>query len=143
MKLQLIHIISLRFLNYFLCVVRTGKKKTDNKSALSHILEYSGVPRWLSSKESTCQHGNRRDVGLIPGSRRSPGGGNGNSLQYSCLGNLTGQRNLVGCGPQGHKESDTTECTHTTPTHTGRKRDTTVKRQERTFQGDGNALYSD
>ena len=27
MKLQLIHIISLRFLNYFLCVVRTGKKK--------------------------------------------------------------------------------------------------------------------
>ena len=25
-----------------------------------------------------------RDVGLIPGSRRSPGGGNSNSLQYSC-----------------------------------------------------------
>ena len=29
-----------------------------------------------------------RDVGLIPGSRRSPGGRNGNPLQYSCLGNL-------------------------------------------------------
>ena len=27
------------------------------------------------------------DVGLIPGSGRSPGGGNGNPLQYSCLGN--------------------------------------------------------
>ena len=27
------------------------------------------------------------DIGLIPGSRRSPGEGNGNSLQYSCLGN--------------------------------------------------------
>ena len=27
------------------------------------------------------------DTGLIPGSGRSPGGGNGNSLQYSCLGN--------------------------------------------------------
>ena len=27
------------------------------------------------------------DSGLIPGSRRSPGGGNGNPLQYSCLGN--------------------------------------------------------
>ena len=26
------------------------------------------------------------DVGLIPGSGRSPGGGNGNPLQYSCLG---------------------------------------------------------
>ena len=30
---------------------------------------------------------NARDVGLIPGSRRSPGEGNGNLLQYSCLGN--------------------------------------------------------
>ena len=28
-----------------------------------------------------------RDVGLIPGLGRSPGGGNGNPLQYSCLGN--------------------------------------------------------
>ena len=28
-----------------------------------------------------------RDVGLIPGSGKSPGVGNGNSLQYSCLGN--------------------------------------------------------
>ena len=28
-----------------------------------------------------------RDVGLIPGSRRSPGGGHGNPLQYSCLEN--------------------------------------------------------
>ena len=27
------------------------------------------------------------DMGLIPGPRRSPGGGNGNPLQYSCLGN--------------------------------------------------------
>ena len=31
-----------------------------------------------------------RDVGLIPGSRRSPGEGNGNPLQYSCLGNPRG-----------------------------------------------------
>ena len=29
-----------------------------------------------------------RDVGSIPGSGRSPGGGHGNPLQYSCLGNL-------------------------------------------------------
>ena len=28
-----------------------------------------------------------RDVGSIPGSKRSPGDGNGNPLQYSCLGN--------------------------------------------------------
>ena len=31
--------------------------------------------------------GDASDVGLIPGSGRSPGGGNGNSLQYSLLGN--------------------------------------------------------
>ena len=30
---------------------------------------------------------NVRDLGSIPGSRRSPGGGNGNPLQYSCLEN--------------------------------------------------------
>ena len=30
---------------------------------------------------------NAEDVGSIPGSGRSPGGGNGNSLQYSCLEN--------------------------------------------------------
>ena len=29
-----------------------------------------------------------RDVGLIPGSGRSPGGGHGNPLQYSCLENF-------------------------------------------------------
>ena len=28
-----------------------------------------------------------RDMGLVPGSGRSPGGGQGNPLQYSCLGN--------------------------------------------------------
>ena len=32
--------------------------------------------------------GNVRDTGSIPGSGRSPGGGNGNLLQYYCLGNL-------------------------------------------------------
>ena len=30
---------------------------------------------------------NAGDVGSIPGSKRSPGEGNGNPLQYSCLGN--------------------------------------------------------
>jgi len=35
--------------------------------------------------------------------------GHGNPLQYSCLENLHGERNLVGYSPWGHKESDTTE----------------------------------
>ena len=40
----------------------------------------------LDSKESACNAG---DMGLIPGSGRCPGEGNGNPLQYSCLGNPT------------------------------------------------------
>ena len=42
------------------------------------------LPRWLSSKESTCQAG---DVGVISEWGRSPGKGNGNPLQYFCLEN--------------------------------------------------------
>ena len=40
---------------------------------------------------SACNAG---DMGLIPGLGRSPGGGHGNPLQYSCLENPQGQRSL-------------------------------------------------
>ena len=39
----------------------------------------------LMGKESTCNAGDMGEVGLIPGLGRSHGGGNSNSLQYSCL----------------------------------------------------------
>ena len=42
------------------------------------------LPRWLSGKEPARHAG---DPGLIPGLGRSPGEGNGNPLQSSCLGN--------------------------------------------------------
>ena len=42
---------------------------------------------WLSGKESSCNAGAAGNVGLTPGSGRSPGGGQGNPLQYSCLAN--------------------------------------------------------
>ena len=38
-------------------------------------------------KSLPANAGDARDVGLIPGLGRSPGGGNGNPLQYSCLKN--------------------------------------------------------
>ena len=41
-----------------------------------------GCPQWLSTKESACDAG---DVGSVPGLGRSPGGGNGHPLSYSCL----------------------------------------------------------
>ena len=44
-----------------------------------------GHPRWLNGKESVCNAGDTGDPGSIPGSGRSPGGGHGNPLQYSCL----------------------------------------------------------
>ena len=41
----------------------------------------------LVVKNPPVNAGDLRDVGLIPGSGRSPGGGHGNPLQYSCLEN--------------------------------------------------------
>ena len=51
-----------------------------------HLLtdRLGGFPRSSDSKVSACNAG---DPGLIPGSGRSPGKGNGNPLQYSCLEN--------------------------------------------------------
>ena len=46
-----------------------------------------GFPDGLVGKESAYNAGDLRDAGSILGSGRSPGGGNGNPLQYSCLGN--------------------------------------------------------
>ena len=55
-------------------------------------------------KESACNVG---DLGSIPGLERSPGGGHGSPLQYSCLENPDGQRSLVDCSPRGHKDRET------------------------------------
>ena len=55
------------------------------------------------SDKSVCSAG---DLGSIPGSGRSPGGGNRSPLQYSCLENPHGQRILVGFCPWGCKESE-------------------------------------
>ena len=48
-----------------------------------------GFPGGSDNKESSCNAG---DLGLIPGSGRSPGEGNGNPLQYFCLGNPMDRR---------------------------------------------------
>ena len=47
-------------------------------------LDFGDFPRGSDGKESTCNAG---DPGLTPGLRRSPGEGNDNPLQYSCLAN--------------------------------------------------------
>ena len=45
---------------------------------------FSGGP---AVKNPPAKAGDARDAALIPGSGRSPGIGNGNPLQYPCLGN--------------------------------------------------------
>ena len=69
-------------------------------------------------KNPLTNAGDVRDVGSIPGSGRSPGGGHGNPLQYSLPGEPHGQRSLVGYSPQGRKELDMTEVTQRARTHT-------------------------
>ena len=94
--------------------------------ALRKLCSFLYVPstgQWLNGKESTCNAG---DSGSIPGLGRTPGEGNGNPFQYSCLGNPmdTGVRWVTVQGVA--KESDTTcgtwpsiiSCTTHTHTHT-------------------------
>ena len=61
-------------------------------------------------KNPPANAGDIREPGLIPGSGRSPGGGHGNPLQYSCLENPMdrGAWRTIVCGVA---ESDTTEAT--------------------------------
>ena len=57
-------------------------------------------------EESACNVG---DLSSIPGSGRSPGEGNGNPLQYSCLKNPMARGAIAGYSPWGRKELDMTE----------------------------------
>ena len=61
----------------------------------------SGFPGGSDGKESIYSSGD-------PGSGRSLGEGNGNSLQYSLPGRPQRQRSLAGYSPWGCKESDST-----------------------------------
>ena len=69
------------------------------------LLATLGFPDGSEGKESTCNAG---DLGSIPGLGRSPRGGHGNPLQYSCLENPM-DRGIWWATVRGHKESDMTE----------------------------------
>jgi len=68
-------------------------KKNVSISIFISISISMGFSGGSDGKECTC---NVEDLGLNPGLGRSPGGGHGNSFQYSCLQNPHGQRSLVG-----------------------------------------------
>ena len=69
-------------------------------------METQGFPVGSDGKESDCNAG---DVGLIPGSGRSRGEGNGNLLQYSCLENFMDRGAWWATGHGAAKELDTTD----------------------------------
>ena len=66
------------------------------RSTNYHTIHRVGFPGGASGKGPACQCRRLSDMGLIPRLGRSPGGGHGNPLQYSCLENPHGQRNLAG-----------------------------------------------
>ena len=70
-----------------------------------------GLPRWLRSKESSC---NARDLSSIPGLETYPGEGNGNPTPALLPEEFHGQRNLAGYSQQGSQrvEHDGVSNTH-------------------------------
>ena len=52
------------------------------------MCSHYGLPYGSVGEKSACNAADTENPGLIPGSRRSPGLGNGNPLQYSCLKNI-------------------------------------------------------
>ena len=86
-------------------------------------MEELGFPGGPVVKNLPANTGGTRDSGSILRSGKSPGVGNGNPLQHSCLENSMDRVSLAGYSPWGCKEMDKTEqqraCTHThTHTHT-------------------------
>ena len=80
-----------------------GRKGSDMTERLTHThIPNNGFPGGAVVKNLPANAGDAREGGSIPGSEKSPGGGNGNPVQYSCLENPTDR------GPQrvGHDCSD-------------------------------------
>ena len=68
-----------------------------------------GLPGGSVEKNLPANAGDAGDTGLISGSGRSPGGGNGNPLQYSCLGNSMDRGAWWATVHGATKDSDTTK----------------------------------
>ena len=78
-----------------------------------------GLPQWLSGKESACNAGDTGDMDLIPGSGRSPGGGNWQPTTVFLPGKIPWTEKPGGLyNPWGHKDLDTTEATEHTQSYT-------------------------
>ena len=68
-----------------------------------------GFPSGAVVKNPFATGGDAREAGSIPGFRRAPGVGNGDTGPVVLPGKFQGQSSLPGYGPWGYKESDMTE----------------------------------
>ena len=87
-----------------------GPSKVAIKPQVALFLPFSPLsfPNGSGVKNPLALQDNAGDPGSIPGSGRYPGGGNGNPIQYSCLGNAM-ERSLTGTVQGVAKELATTE----------------------------------
>ena len=97
-----------KFNNVMIKTLKAGIKGT-HLNIIKYIYDKpTGLPQWLSGKESTCNAGDTGDISLIPGSGRSPGGA-WQPTPVFLPGEFHGQSSLADYSPQGRKESDMTE----------------------------------
>ena len=80
-----------KYLSHFEFIFTYGERVYSSFIDLHVTVQLSCLPQWLSCEESTCNEGDARDPGLIPGLGRSSVGVHGNPLQYSCLENPMGR----------------------------------------------------
>ena len=87
-------ILQARILEWVAISLSRGSSQPRDRTCISYelFILYWGIPNkgllcWLRGKEYTRNAGDTRHTGLIPGSGRSPGGGNGYPRQYFYLEN--------------------------------------------------------
>ena len=74
----------------FIIIIILNKSSVVLSIGIRSLGIHSWLPdstKWLSGQDSPANAEDSGDSGLIPGSGRFPGEGNGNPLQHSCLGN--------------------------------------------------------
>ena len=86
-----------------ICTFIIGQhQEINNSDVVFSLLYYTyiwGLPGGAVVKNQPGNAGDTGDTGSIPGSGRSPGGGNGNPLWWSCLENSMDRSSLVGYSP--------------------------------------------
>ena len=77
----------LDFLHHYLGIINQMSGRNVQITKIGDLRLITGFPHGSVVKNPPSNTGDSGDLGSIPGSGRSPGGGNGNPLQYSCLEN--------------------------------------------------------